>query len=51
MPYPQNVETAKAVEKIVREQGAIPATIAILDGKVHIGSAWLYNYLHESCFY
>lgn len=37
MPYPQNVETAKAVEDIIREQGAIPATIAILDGKVHIG--------------
>ncbi|KAF1797307.1 pseudouridine-5'-phosphate glycosidase [Mucor lusitanicus] len=37
MPYPQNVETAKAVENIIREQGAIPATIALLDGKVHIG--------------
>ncbi|GAA5804549.1 pseudouridine-5'-phosphate glycosidase [Helicostylum pulchrum] len=37
MPYPQNVETAKAVEAIIRQQGAIPATIAILDGKVHIG--------------
>ncbi|KAI8066122.1 erwinia chrysanthemi IndA protein-like protein-like protein [Thamnidium elegans] len=38
MPYPQNVETAKAVEAIIRQQGAIPATIAILDGKVHIGT-------------
>lgn len=37
MPYPQNVETAKAVENIIREQGAIPATIALLDGKVHVG--------------
>ncbi|CEG66759.1 hypothetical protein CU097_004713 [Rhizopus azygosporus] len=37
MPYPQNVETARSVEAIVREQGAIPATIAILNGKVHIG--------------
>lgn len=37
MPYPQNVETAKAVEDIIRDQGAIPATIALLDGKVHIG--------------
>lgn len=37
MPYPQNVETAKAVENIIRKQGAVPATIAILDGKVHIG--------------
>lgn len=43
MPYPQNVETAKAVENIIREQGAIPATIALLDGKVHIGkSVYIY---------
>ncbi|OMO59827.1 Pseudouridine-5'-phosphate glycosidase [Corchorus capsularis] len=32
MPYPQNFETAKEVEAIVRENGAVPATIAILDG-------------------
>ncbi|MFN5323445.1 MAG: pseudouridine-5'-phosphate glycosidase [Bacteroidota bacterium] len=37
MPYPQNVETARAVEHIVREQGAIPATIAILHGKLCVG--------------
>ncbi|KAK9761409.1 hypothetical protein K7432_013716 [Basidiobolus ranarum] len=37
MPYPQNLETAKAVENIVRENKCVPATIAILDGKVHIG--------------
>ncbi|KAI8381254.1 erwinia chrysanthemi IndA protein-like protein-like protein [Radiomyces spectabilis] len=37
MPYPQNVETARQVEDIVRQQGAVPATIALLDGKVHIG--------------
>ncbi|XP_043476485.1 pseudouridine-metabolizing bifunctional protein C1861.05 [Leptopilina heterotoma] len=37
MPYPQNLETALQVESAVRENGAIPATIAILDGKVHIG--------------
>lgn len=37
MPYPKNVETAKQVENIIRDQGAIPATIAILNGKVHIG--------------
>lgn len=37
MPYPQNLETALQVESSVRENGAIPATIAILDGKVHIG--------------
>jgi pseudouridine-5'-phosphate glycosidase len=33
MPYPQNVETAWAVEQTVRENGAIPATIAIINGK------------------
>ncbi|CAK9184359.1 unnamed protein product [Ilex paraguariensis] len=32
MPYPQNLETAKQVEAIVRENGAVPATVAILDG-------------------
>ncbi|KAI8139956.1 Indigoidine synthase A family protein [Fennellomyces sp. T-0311] len=37
MPYPQNVETAHAVQNIVRSEGAIPATIAILNGRVHIG--------------
>ncbi|KAI8372291.1 pseudouridine 5'-phosphate glycosidase [Choanephora cucurbitarum] len=37
MPYPQNVETAKAVEDIIRKEGAIPATIALMHGKVHIG--------------
>lgn len=37
MPYPQNVETALLVEKTVRENGAIPATIAILDGKMKAG--------------
>ncbi len=37
MPWPKNVETALAVENVIRENGAIPATIAILEGKVHIG--------------
>jgi pseudouridylate synthase len=37
MPYPQNVETALNVEKIIRENGAIPATIAILNGKLKVG--------------
>lgn len=37
MPYPQNVETALNVEKIVRENGAVPATIAILGGKLKVG--------------
>ena len=37
MPYPQNVETALAVEAIVRAGGAEPATIAVLDGRIRIG--------------
>ncbi|MBK6936150.1 MAG: pseudouridine-5'-phosphate glycosidase [Chitinophagaceae bacterium] len=37
MPYPKNVETALAVEEVVRNNGAVPATIAIFDGKCHVG--------------
>ncbi len=37
MPYPQNYETAKQVEDTVRENGAVPATIAILEGKIKVG--------------
>ncbi|KAF9906315.1 hypothetical protein EC991_000803 [Linnemannia zychae] len=37
MPYPANYETAIAVEKIVRDNGATPATIAIIDGQIQIG--------------
>ena len=37
MPWPQNVETALGVEQIVRNAGAIPATIAILEGKLCVG--------------
>lgn len=37
MPYPRNVETALNVEKIIRDKGAIPATIAILKGKLKVG--------------
>ena len=37
MPYPKNVETALAVEKIIRDNGAIPATIAIIGGKLTVG--------------
>ena len=37
MPYPQNVETALNVEKIIRDAGAIPATIAIIKGKITVG--------------
>lgn len=37
MPYPKNVEMAKNVSKIIRENGAIPATIAIIDGVLKVG--------------
>lgn len=37
MPYPKNVETALNVEKVIRDNGAIPATIAILAGKLKVG--------------
>lgn len=37
MPYPQNVKTARKVEGIIREEGAVPATIAIIDGKLKVG--------------
>ena len=37
MPYPQNVETAQNVERIIRENGAVPATIAILGGRLTVG--------------
>ncbi|MEH6835292.1 MULTISPECIES: pseudouridine-5'-phosphate glycosidase [Falsihalocynthiibacter] len=37
MPYPQNIETARLVEDCVRENGATPATIAVMNGKLHIG--------------
>lgn len=37
MPYPKNVETALRVEEIVRENGAVPATIAIIQGKLTVG--------------
>ncbi|MFP3916519.1 pseudouridine-5'-phosphate glycosidase [Lysinibacillus telephonicus] len=37
MPYPQNVQTAREVEQIIRDKGAVPATIALIDGKIKIG--------------
>ncbi len=37
MPYPQNVEVARKVEDDIRQAGAAPATIAILEGRLHIG--------------
>lgn len=37
MPYPHNVQTAREVEAIIRSHGAVPATIAVLGGKIRIG--------------
>ena len=37
MPWPQNIEVAKAVEDVVRDAGAVPATIAVFDGAIQIG--------------
>ena len=37
MPYPQNIETARACGEIIRENGAVPATTAIINGKIKIG--------------
>ncbi|MEL3962411.1 pseudouridine-5'-phosphate glycosidase [Lysinibacillus endophyticus] len=37
MPYPQNVQTAREVEDIIRSKDAVPATIALIDGKIKIG--------------
>lgn len=37
MPWPQNVETARRVEETVRSAGAVPATIAVMGGRIHIG--------------
>ena len=37
MPYPRNIETARQVEDVVREGGAVPATIAVIDGRLKIG--------------
>ncbi|SEM85176.1 pseudouridine-5'-phosphate glycosidase [Palleronia pelagia] len=37
MPWPQNLEVARRVEDTVREGGAVPATIAVIDGTLHVG--------------
>ena len=37
LPYPQNLETAQALEQAVRENGAVPATIAIVEGEIRVG--------------
>ena len=39
MPYPQNVDTALNVEKIIRENGAVPATIAVIGGRLKAGQS------------
>uniref|UniRef100_A0A0E0IE20 Pseudouridine-5'-phosphate glycosidase n=1 Tax=Oryza nivara TaxID=4536 RepID=A0A0E0IE20_ORYNI len=39
MPYPKNLQTAMEVEAVVRENGAVPATIAILNGVPHVGES------------
>ncbi len=37
MPYPENISTAQELEKIIRDNGAVPATIAIINGRIKIG--------------
>ncbi len=37
MPFPQNVEAARRVEQVIRDAGAVPATIAVMNGAIHIG--------------
>jgi len=37
MPYPGNLEMARSVEAIIRDEGATPATIAVIDGTLHVG--------------
>src|SRR5205085_12348519 len=37
MPYPENVRTAREVEALIREQGAEPATVAVIGGRIRIG--------------
>jgi len=37
LPYPTNLETARRMEEIIRQNGAVPATIAVLDGRLRVG--------------
>lgn len=37
MPFPENLETARAVEQVARDNGAVPATIAVIDGELRVG--------------
>jgi pseudouridine-5'-phosphate glycosidase len=39
MPYPENLETARSVEDLIRKEGATPATIAVVEGRVKVGLA------------
>ncbi|KAM9807997.1 uncharacterized protein ACB057_005829 [Neosynchiropus ocellatus] len=49
MPYPHNLSTAKEVEAIVRAHNATPATVGVIDGKVHVGlSPEELDYLSQS---
>jgi len=45
MPYPQNLSTAREVEAVVRRNGAVPATIALLDGLIHVGEETCLSYI------
>ncbi|PTT86989.1 pseudouridine-5-phosphate glycosidase, partial [Pelomonas sp. HMWF004] len=37
MPWPQNLDTAREVEDVIRAQGAVPATIAVIGGRIRVG--------------
>ena len=37
LPWPQNLEMARQVEQVIRDNGAVPATIAVMDGQIHVG--------------
>ncbi|MBV8036251.1 pseudouridine-5'-phosphate glycosidase [Roseateles sp.] len=37
MPWPQNLDTARQVEDVIRREGAVPATIAVIDGRIRVG--------------
>lgn len=49
MPHPQNFETALELEEIVRRGGATPATIGVIDGRVHVGESDVYHLLVCVC--
>lgn len=51
MPYPQNLETAMEVEAVVRRNGAVPATIAILDGIPCVGVYLNFAYATHTFMY